>query len=322
MAGVIGQAYYKASSKDSISPSSSTMIMGMYSTSKTFMAFALQQLYLKEDRWRIKFAIGLGNIYFQYYQGLPEIGGAYGQVEEDGVWINFETVSKFMVLDAKRRVFKDFYVGALFTANWANTEYDFIDPSTGENIITNANMISLGYSLLYDSRDHVNLSTKGFFIHFKNSYVREAFGSSSNFDKIELAANYFWDIKKNAKSILVSRIYTDIAYGDVPFQGENVVGRDDLRGYSEGRYRGNQVYAIQAELRQNIYKRFGMIGFLGFGTATEKFTEIPNSVFLPSAGLGVRYLMIPKEKINIGIDVGVGKDDWSLAFRIGETFGR
>jgi len=43
---------------------------------------------------------------------------------------------------------------------------------------------------------------------------------------------------------------------------------------------------------------------------------------LPSVGFGVRYLMIGKEKINIGVDVGFGRDDWSLAFRIGETFGR
>ncbi len=33
-------------------------------------------------------------------------------------------------------------------------------------------------------------------------------------------------------------------------------------------------------------------------------------------------LMIPKERINVGVDVALGKDDWGLYFRIGEEFGR
>jgi hypothetical protein len=32
------------------------------------------------------------------------------------------------------------------------------------------------------------------------------------------------------------------------------------------------------------------------------------------------YRIIPKEKINIGIDVGFGKDDHSITVRIGESF--
>jgi len=32
--------------------------------------------------------------------------------------------------------------------------------------------------------------------------------------------------------------------------------------------------------------------------------------------------MIPSEKINIGIDGAIGKDDYSITFRIGEAFAR
>ncbi|MCK4560926.1 MAG: hypothetical protein KAV45_14180 [Calditrichia bacterium] len=42
---------------------------------------------------------------------------------------------------------------------------------------------------------------------------------------------------------------------------------------------------------------------------------------LPGAGVGLRYMAIPSEKINIGIDIAKGIDDWGLYFRIGETFG-
>ena len=47
-----------------------------------------------------------------------------------------------------------------------------------------------------------------------------------------------------------------------------------------------------------------------------------DSEVLPGVGLGLRYLMIEKERINIGVDVATGKDDWGIYFRIGESFGR
>lgn len=321
MGGAMGAMYYKLNKKDTISPSSSTMLMGMYSTSKTYFALAMQQMYFNEDKWRAKFGIGRGDIFFQYFQGLPSLGN-FGAYNEEGVWINYNTTMNFLLLDVSRLVIKNLYVGAEVLLNKANTEYDFPDSETGENITSVAQMNSLGYTLLYDSRDHVNHPTKGFFIQYKNRFIREALGASDNFNRFEIAANNFWDLNKNGNSVLVSRVFANISSGDVPFEGENVVGRDDIRGYSEGKYRGNQVYALQAELRQNVYKKFGMVGFLGIASAVDQMNEIPKSELLPGAGIGIRYLMIPSEKINVGFDVGVGKDDWSLTFRIGETFGR
>lgn len=57
-------------------------------------------------------------------------------------------------------------------------------------------------------------------------------------------------------------------------------------------------------------------------TAVESINELPKSELLPGIGVGVRYLMLPKERINIGFDVAVGKDDWGMYFRIGESFGQ
>ncbi len=65
-----------------------------------------------------------------------------------------------------------------------------------------------------------------------------------------------------------------------------------------------------------------MVGFVGVGSAVNKFGDIPDADILPSIGFGGRYLMIAKEKINVGVDIGVGKDDWRLTFRIGEAFSR
>ena len=114
-----------------------------------------------------------------------------------------------------------------------------------------------------------------------------------------------------------------VATGNVPFQGQGVVGRDDIRGYSQGQFRGNQVYALQSEYRWRFNNsRFGMVGFAGVASAVENFSDIFNSALLPGIGAGLRFQLIPALKINIGVDVGFGKNDYSLTFRIGEAFAR
>ena len=57
---------------------------------------------------------------------------------------------------------------------------------------------------------------------------------------------------------------------------QTYIGQDDIRGYSKGEYRGDQVYTAQVELRQNISNKFGMVGFLGAGVAVDQFSDISN----------------------------------------------
>ena len=122
--------------------------------------------------------------------------------------------------------------------------------------------------------------------------------------------------------MLAVRASFDIASGDVPFEGQTVVGGDDIRGYSQGKYRNDQVYTLQAEYRWNFYKRWGLVAFAGLASAVEKLADIPDNDLLPGVGAGLRFKMLPAEKINIGIDGAVGKGDYSITFRIGESFGR
>jgi hemolysin activation/secretion protein len=124
------------------------------------------------------------------------------------------------------------------------------------------------------------------------------------------------------KRVLAVRASLNIAAGDVPFEGQTVVGGNDIRGYSQGKYRNDQVYTLQTEYRWNFYRRWGMVAFAGVASAVKKFADIPSSEILPGLGAGLRFRMLPAEKINIGVDLGFGKDDYSITFRIGEAFGR
>lgn len=310
--GLIAQAFYKLDTNDLVSPSSSTGAMGIYTTNGTYFTALFQQFYLMEDNWRIKAIAGMGTINFQYWQDIPIIGGQY---------IGFSTDAKFALLQVERRIYEKLYGGVNTTITKAKTVFDLPD-IIPEDLRTDERYLNnIGYLLNYDIREHQMNPYGGFNVEFKNNFFRESFGGADDFNKYELTYNHYYMLG-NEKKILATRIKSTIATGSVPFQGENVVGRDDIRGYSSGKYRANQVYTMQAEYRWNFYNKLGMVAFAGVASAVDKMNQIPTTELLPGIGLGFRYLMISKERINVGIDIAKGKDDWGMYFRIGEAFGR
>ena len=69
-----------------------------------------------------------------------------------------------------------------------------------------------------------------------------------------------------------------------------------------------------------LYWRFGLVAFAGFGQVADKIEKMEFSEFKPSGGLGLRFALIPDQKVNLRIDMGVGKDDGSFDISIMEVF--
>jgi hypothetical protein len=308
--GAMTQAYYKVNKKDTVSPASSTVLLGIYTQEKTWLVGGGEQLYLKQDTWRIRAFLIKGNANYQYFNG--DANTNVGQYED------YSNEVQLAVGQIQRKIWKRIYGG--FYGEYNNTKTYFV--SQGDSL-DERKLSNLGYVISQDSRDDVQFPTKGIFVNFKNQYYRDWTGSDNHFNHYQLNYTQFFDVLKDKRHILVARANLDIGTGDVPFQAQSIVGRDDLRGYSQGQFRGNQVYAMQSEYRWMFSdSRFGMVGFFGIASAVESFSDIFHTSLLAGGGVGVRYRMIPALKINIGMDVGVGKDDYSLTFRIGEAFAR
>ncbi|MCP9200487.1 BamA/TamA family outer membrane protein [Gramella sp. GC03-9] len=309
--GLLGAAFYKLNANDSISPSSSTTIAGIYSTSESYIGMGIQQFYFAEDRWRTKLAGGIGNGNLQVYQSFYS-GGSF---------IDYSTKVKFIMGEVARRVAPDLYVGLSGGMVNARTEFDLDLPLTDRRPTIDIPINYVGTFIQSDSRNNVNYPNIGHNIQasFKNS--GEWLGNETNFNQLELSYDLYKPLM-SGKDIFLARYYSISSFGDVPFVGQNTVGGDNIRGYSEGRYRDDQLYSIQAEYRYNFESKFGMVFFGGFATVVPEISEIFEHDLLPGIGTGIRYLLLPKEKINIGLDVAAGKGDWSLSFRISDAFAR
>ena len=310
--GVVAQAFYKLSPADTISPSSSTGVFGMYTFNGTYFLGAFQKFHIAEDRWRIMLAGGLGRVNFQYWQEIPVTGGNF---------VGFNTVMTFAAARVERKILDQLYAGINGAYARTGTAYDLPDWAPDSLRSEEVDMHNFGYQLVYDKREHQYNPYGGYQLVFKHALYPGWLNGGESFQNLRFTYNHYFKIL-NERHILAARFSANISVGKVPFQGQNVVGQDDIRGYTSGRYRDNQVYALQAEYRWRFYKRIGAVGFFGLATATENLGALAENELLPGGGIGLRYMMLPEERINVGIDVAFGKEDWGLYFRIGEAFGR
>lgn len=300
--GALPMAMYTLNKKDTISPQSVSGLIGIWTTNKSWFAIAFSQFYLKEDKWRATVAGGLVSVNFQTYVDIPVNG-----------FIDYNTAADFISLELQRRIFGKVYLGGHYTYLSYVTRFDGLpEPAT-----TYQN--GLGLKLLRDGRDDVYYPRAGGESEIDWTNIPYFLNEVGGINKAEVSHNQFLPIREE-KDIIALRAYVGFGLGDLPFEQQFIVGQTDIRGYSQGKYRGTSIYSIQGEYRWNLAKRFGLVGFVAFATIGGSDVSENNGVFLPSIGTGFRYTAFEKNHFNIGLDAAVGKDDWGLYFRIGESF--
>ncbi|MEJ1240907.1 BamA/TamA family outer membrane protein [Chryseolinea sp. T2] len=292
--------FFDVNPRDTISHASVIGLGGGFSQNRSLFAAGFTQLYLGENKWRIAVAGGVGNINFQYFES-PSAAG-------DGDFVDYSAVNTFGLLKVLRRVTGDFYAGVVTKIQYTNTSFETVRP---REEIVNAN--GIGFTTSYDSRNHIYNPRSGVFSTLTLLNNAKWMGSDSAFYSVRFFFNYYQRISK--RSVLASRLTCFGGFGDVPFSGQQSIGGKDIRGYTDGKYRGDIEATVQTEYRWSFYKRWGMIAFFGLA-----MTEKPYSGILPGGGAGIRFKLLEARNVNIGIEGALGKKDQGIYFRIGETF--
>ena len=302
--GAVPMAMYKVQPTDTISPASISGLLGMYTTNDTWFAMYFTRLFLNKDQWRITTAGGLGSVNFQFYLDAPING-----------FLGYNTQADFFFLEIQRKIKGKLYGGI----NYLYTQFD---TSIGEDSIVNLGTIRLhGVGLIgaLDTRDNVYYPLKGLQSDIKWTSYPEFLDNEFESNKIEITLNQYLSVREN-QDVLATRVYGGIGIGDLSFQQQFIVGREDIRGYSEGKYRGDYLVAIQGEYRWNFHSKMSAVGFLGAAMVFEPINQEDEGTLLPGVGTGFRYNVFPKYHMNVGIDIAAGKDDWGFYFRVGEAF--
>ncbi|MCK4749558.1 MAG: BamA/TamA family outer membrane protein [Bacteroidales bacterium] len=230
-----------------------------------------------------------------------------------GGWIPYQSDASFFMFKVERRIYETLYGGI---------SYVYADVvTTTENLPSTDSLTlhGLGLSLSYDKRSNPYFPRNGYFTSVKYNTFPEFFGNETATQKIEIDHNHYFSMRQH-KDVVAARIHAGLGLGDLAFNQQFIVQRTDIRGYTQGAFRGDHILAFQGEYRFNFHRRWGAVGFAGVASVFKAINEDDNGKLLPGAGAGIRFRAFPETNFSVGIDVAAGIDDWGIYFQIGEAF--
>ncbi|MGB0838037.1 MAG: hypothetical protein ACPGRE_08050 [Flavobacteriaceae bacterium] len=167
-----------------------------------------------------------------------------------------------------------------------------------------------GLNILFDSRDNINTPYQGTYANLLVNTYPTWLGSTTNSSQMYMDLRHYFKLKENATQILAFWALANITWGDTPYISMPRIGGDDWfasgRGYTAGRYVGEELLYLEAEYRMNVYKWFGINFFANATTVSE--IEGGFDYVNPGYGVGFTFRAIKASRSTINLDLGKGKD--------------
>lgn len=171
--------------------------------------------------------------------------------------------------------------------------------------------------LIYDSRNGLFTPTKGTYAEANVGLMREALGSSSDFELVGLTVVHFLPV--TPKLTLGVKAEAEFSFDDVPFYARPFI---DLRGVAIRRYVGEHAASLELEARWQFWQRFSLVGFAGTGIAWNNFDQFQNEQTVVTGGGGIRYELARKYGLHMGVDVAFGPDEPAIYIVFGSAWMR
>lgn len=177
----------------------------------------------------------------------------------------------------------------------------------------------LGLAFVFDTRDHTTNAHTGWYIEASGYEYANFLGSQYNFTSVLLDIRKYIPINSNATLALA--VANNINVGEAPFkQLAFLGGTRNMRGYYEGRYRDNNSIIFQAEFRQKVYKRWGVVVFATAGNVYSNIDDLIHSTIRYTLGTGIRFAVNRKENTNLRLDAGFGEHTHGIYGNFTEAF--
>lgn len=175
----------------------------------------------------------------------------------------------------------------------------------------NRNWIGIGPAFVLDTRKNRLNPSNAAFLQVKSHLYPDGIRDMSADFRIYIG------LKPEKKTILALNTYWNLNNFSNPFALTRLGDPIYFRGYYRGRYRGQAVLTNQAELRQHIYRRWGLALFGAVGRVNHQSHE---AYCLPAAGAGLRFRIKEDEDFNLRVDYAIGSQSNGLYISFGEAF--
>jgi outer membrane protein assembly factor BamA len=158
--------------------------------------------------------------------------------------------------------------------------------------------------------------------HYLESYLEwnhSLTGSTHEYFVASIDYAYYhsiWD-----KSVLAFNAFGVAGTGDIPFNRiAQLGGNKKMRGYFQGYFQDNNLLLGQLEWRQELFWRFGLVGFGSIGQVADKFSNYGMDRWHYAGGAGLRFAFDTKKHINVRLDYALGKESSGFYISFNEAF--
>ena len=309
--GLVAAGLYRTEPNDSILPPSNVSLYGDVSSVGFYMLGVRGNHIAPKGRYRID--------YHLYFYSFPADfwGIGYEMGDNDANKSDMKRWQDKDRIDFFRRVADNFYIGPM-------ASYDYVigkhieRPELLQGMDQHTWNVGAGVSLVYDNRDNLTNPHRGIYLNINQMFRPGFMGNDYAFSTTAFRFDAYQRLGKG--TVLAEDIGANLNFGN-PSWGmmAELGGTHSMRGYYEGRYRDKHSLEATVELRQHVWKRNGIVVWVGAGTIFPKFSALRSKQILPNAGVGYRWEF--KKNVNVRLDYGFGKSGQSgFLFNINEAF--
>lgn len=309
--GLVAAGLYRTDPNDSILPPSNVSLYGDVSSVGFYMLGVRGNHIAPKGRYRID--------YHLYFYSFPADfwGIGYEMGDNDANKSDMKRWQAQAEVSFLFRVADNFYIGPM-------ASYDYVigkhieRPELLQGMDQHTWNVGAGVSLVYDNRDNLTNPHRGIYLNINQMFRPRFMGNDYAFSMTAFRFDAYQRLGKG--TVLAEDIGANLNFGN-PSWGmmAELGGTHSMRGYYEGRYRDKHSLEATVELRQHVWKRNGIVVWVGAGTIFPKFSALRSKQILPNAGVGYRWEF--KKNVNVRLDYGFGKSGQSgFLFNINEAF--
>ena len=282
-------------------------VSGQYSSTDSIVAAAYARTSFDEDHQRVLAALAYGNIKNDYDDYLGT-----------GVPLRNEAELHSLIARYTYRVTGNWFLGgqAIYQDFAIAGQTPFDDQVLDILGIVPYKSAGAGLVIQNDSRDDENMPTRGWLLNLNNMAFRESLGGENDYDLYRAEFKYF--IPHGNRNVFALRQLNHLT-SDAPTAARAPV---QLRGYKIGQFTGEYMSSIEAEERIRLGEKWTATIFAGVACLYgDGVSCTDNDNVFPMGGVGVQYILKPKEGIVANLEYAEGEgSSYGIYLKMGYAF--
>ncbi len=236
---------------------------------------------------------------------------------------NYTSESISLELDFNRQVWKKLRMGLSYRLKKHRVAEMSQDGqlATGDIEGTETSWFTnVGPALVLDTRDNIWAPKHGLWLQSSARLGGTDMGGDYTIQEYNIDFRGYWSLGEDL--VFATQVMMKHLDGDAPFFAlPRLGGNDGLRGYRGGLYLDKTSAMGRMELRRSrLWGALGAVAFAGIGDVAPAPDKLTLDAQLWTVGFGLRYMLDPKERINIRADFGFGNADSGFYLSFGEAF--